>query len=97
MSDNNGHWASSVTLALAGFSAAVSVVAVVVALVVTSSTARTECLKVEAVKAYIEDSILRGEKTLPTLAYYKEHPIELGVALSELRRERGEFAPAACP
>lgn len=50
------------------------------------------CVAVNSVKlqlrAYILQQIARSEKTIPTLEYYKNRPVELGRALANIETQR---------
>ena len=59
--------------------------------------AHHNCLAIEHLKSYAYHAALRAEKTLPTLAYYREHPNELQVALDQVRDQKKFFAPNSCP
>ena len=59
-------------------------------------TNKAICLALNRENGYIHSAILRGEKTLPTLSYYKSHPRELGEQLAELRQEEIQFRPVHC-
>lgn len=62
------------------------------------------CEAVNQVKAsltsYIEQQLSRSAKSLPTIDYYKRHPVELGRALANLAEQREQtrqaFAPTSC-
>lgn len=53
-----------------------------------------------ALVLYIDQQIDRSSKSLPTIDYYKTHPVELGRALANLQRQRQAtheaFAPTSC-
>jgi len=53
-----------------------------------------------ALVTYVDQQISRSAKSLPTIDYYKRHPVELGRALSNLERQRQAthqaFAPTSC-
>lgn len=62
------------------------------------------CQAINDVKAalvtYVDQQIARSAKSLPTIDYYKRHPVELGRALANLERQRTAtheaFAPTSC-
>lgn len=62
------------------------------------------CDAVNEVKAtlvlYIDQQLARSAKSLPTIDYYRDHPVELGRALANLERQRTAtheaFAPTSC-
>lgn len=62
------------------------------------------CDAVNEVKAqlvsYIDAQLIRSAKALPTIDYYKQHPVELGRALANLSEQREAthlaFAPTSC-
>lgn len=62
------------------------------------------CQAINEVKAalvtYIDQQLDRSAKSLPTIDYYKRHPVELGRALANLERQRQAtheaFAPTSC-
>lgn len=72
----------------------------------SGSLARQErnCDAINEVKAqlvsYIDQQIARSSKSLPTVDYYRRHPVELGKALASLERQRSAtheaFAPTSC-
>ncbi len=53
-----------------------------------------------ALVSYIDQQLARSAKSLPTIEYYRNHPVELGRALSNLERQRvathEAFAPTDC-
>lgn len=55
------------------------------------------CLAVEHLKSYAYASALRAQKTLPTLAYYRQNPEDLRKALVEVAEQIKFFAPHRCP
>ncbi len=59
--------------------------------------AMANCRAVEHLKAYAYSTAVRSLKTLPTLAYYKQHPEELVPVLEQVRQQRDYFAPQTCP
>ncbi len=59
--------------------------------------AMSNCRAIEHLKAYAYSTAVRSLKTLPTLAYYKQHPDELKPALTQVREQRDYFAPQTCP
>lgn len=54
------------------------------------------CLRTELTKVYALGTLDRSLKTLPTLAYYKEHPLELRIQLRNVRETRHDFLPSPC-
>ena len=54
------------------------------------------CLAIEHLKSYAYATAIRSLKTLPTIAYYKQHPDELQAALGQVREQRAFFAPKPC-
>ena len=62
------------------------------------------CETVNEVKAtlvvYINQQIDRSQRSIPTIAYYQDHPVELGRALANLQEQRRQtseaFAPTDC-
>lgn len=62
------------------------------------------CQAINEVKAalvtYIDQQLDRSARALPTIAYYQDHPVELGRALANLERQRQAtheaFAPTSC-
>lgn len=62
------------------------------------------CVAVNQMKAawveYVDKQIGRAKKTLPTIDYYRKHPVELGKQLALLDRQKNElhrkFAPDEC-
>lgn len=65
---------------------------------------QANCEAINEVKAtlvtYVDQQIDRSSKSLPTIEYYKNHPVELGRALANLERQRQAtheaFAPSSC-
>lgn len=53
-----------------------------------------------ALVAYIDQQLDRSLRSLPTIDYYRRHPVELGKALSDLQEQREQtheaFAPTSC-
>lgn len=53
-----------------------------------------------ALRNYIDQQLDRAETTLPTLDYYRQHPVELRKQLDLLGKQRAEtndtFAPIGC-
>lgn len=53
-----------------------------------------------ALVSYIDQQLNRSAKSLPTIDYYKRHPVELGRALANLERQRQAtheaFATSSC-
>ena len=62
------------------------------------------CESVNKVKltlsTYINQQISRSARSLPTIDYYRRHPVELGRALANIERQRQAtnkaFAPTPC-
>lgn len=54
------------------------------------------CAKVDQLVGVQLASLDRAEKTLPTLAYYREHPGELGPALGSIAYQREQLVGATC-
>lgn len=54
------------------------------------------CKRVEVLKSYAYDTVVRSQKTLPLSAYYIEHPEELRSQLNNLAAEKMFFAPKIC-
>lgn len=69
-----------------------------------SARQRQTCEAINQTKAalvnYIDQQIARSSRSLPTIQYYKKHPVELGRALADLQRQREEthlaFAQTNC-
>ena len=51
------------------------------------------CVKLEQVRSYARGAAERGLKTVPTLAYYRQHPREKKQALREIQRQIDYFSP----
>lgn len=53
-----------------------------------------------ALVSYIDKQIERSQRSLPTIEYYRNHPVELGKALSQMNEQRTQtheaFAPTDC-
>lgn len=60
--------------------------------------ARENCEAINEVKAalvkYIGAQLDRSARSLPTIDYYRNHPVELGKALANLQQQREETAVA---
>lgn len=54
------------------------------------------CREVEKVKAQIYMTVDRSNKSLPSIAYFREHPVELEAALRQNQRTLKTFAPGHC-
>ena len=55
------------------------------------------CSDLQDIRSYVLQSTNRAIKSLPTIAYYKEHPEEQARALGNLQSQRQEFsAPLDC-
>lgn len=54
------------------------------------------CVEVEKLKTAQRSSLVRLSKTLPTLAYYKQHPEDLELTLGLNRQSYREFAGSDC-
>ena len=57
---------------------------------------RRDCLAIEHLKSYAYSTAQRSLRTLPSLAYYKEHPGELRLVLDQVRQEITFMAPKPC-
>ena len=42
----------------------------------------------EAIRSYVDNQLDRSVKSLPTIGYYRDHPVELGRQLAEINRQR---------
>lgn len=70
----------------------------------SESLAVEVCQENNAVKAALRDYIIeqidRSQRSLPTIEYYQNHPVELGKALANIRAQRDDtrtaFAPKPC-
>jgi len=64
----------------------------------TNEQAYVACRHVRDVQSYALDTIQRSEKTLPTIAYYKnpDHRQELAVQLLNLKEAEKNFTPIHC-
>jgi len=54
------------------------------------------CFRIEKLKAVARAQLNRALKTLPTLAYYKDHPAELRSARDQSLVQLHEFKPVRC-
>lgn len=59
--------------------------------------AHRNCVAIEQLKGYLREQADRSLKTLPTLAYYRQHVDELKEQLVEINRRLQSFAPKPCP
>jgi hypothetical protein len=48
----------------------------------------------QAILNYIDQQLDRAEKSLPTIGYYKQHPVELGRQLAAINLQRQDAAKA---
>jgi len=71
-------------------------VAAIYTLVQQQGTDHKICVQVQQNKSYIYNSIIRSEKTLPTISYYKHHPDELTNQLKLIREAKADFVPKKC-
>lgn len=64
----------------------------------TNNQAYLACKRVQTLQTYALQTIQRSEKTLPTIAYYKnpDHHAELVHQLSELKKAEKGFTPIPC-
>jgi ABC-type transport system involved in cytochrome bd biosynthesis fused ATPase/permease subunit len=77
--------------------AAAIVVAVFVLFLYASNKSQGRCEDLQSLRSYVLHSTDRAIKSLPTIAYYKEHPRERQAALENLQNQREEFAtPLNC-
>lgn len=58
--------------------------------------AHTNCARIETLKSYSEQAIVRAQKTLPTLRYYRHNRRELARTLELLQIQRVQFRPSRC-
>lgn len=72
------------------------VVVVIIGFVQIGRTNDRLCHATTANRAYIRGAIERGRKTLPTVAYYRDHPDELARQQQELRRSLAELPGEVC-
>lgn len=68
----------------------------VLVIAVRGSDIRHFCEQIEVVKGYNRGAIERGLKTLPTVAYYKQHPAELKAQVAELNHLKFQFKKEKC-
>lgn len=61
-----------------------------------SEAQHTLCVEVEKLKAAQRSSLVRLSQTLPTLAYYKQHPEDLKLTLEVNREAYRAFAEGDC-
>ena len=62
-----------------------------------SNKSQGRCEDLQSLRSYVLHSTDRAIKSLPTIAYYKEHPEEQARALGNLQSQRQEFsAPLDC-
>ena len=70
----------------------------------TAARQRDTCHQVNDLKtaliAYVDNQLDRAAKSLPTVGYYRQHPVELGRQLAAINRQRAAtreaFAPSSC-
>lgn len=55
-----------------------------------------DCVRIEALKGVVRTQLRRALETLPTITYYKQHPVELGRQEALIQRELRDFAPSDC-
>lgn len=63
---------------------------------ITIHNSITNCHRIEFLNKQIRETIVRGNKTLPTLGYYKAHPAELRNALRQNEIALEKFQPIQC-
>jgi hypothetical protein len=61
-----------------------------------NSLAHRNCVQIETLKGTVRVQLSRSLRTLPTLAYYKAHPVELAAQIAATRQSLGEFAELHC-
>ena len=62
----------------------------------TLRSTTNNCQRIAQLELVIQGQIRRSLKTLPTLAYYREHPAELRYQLRLAHDELRAFTPSAC-
>jgi hypothetical protein len=62
----------------------------------TNHQAYLACKRVQSLQQYATATIVRSEKTLPTLAYYRAHPKELAAQMGNIEESKKAFAPVSC-
>ena len=54
----------------------------------------------DAIRSYVNNQLDRAEKSIPTISYYINHPVELGRQLAEINRQRAAtneaFVDSSC-
>ena len=81
-------------LLLAGMLASFAALGVVIATRLDVTTAA--CQQVNVLRIAIVESLHRSEATLPTLAYYRQHPAELAQQERLIVGELSRFHPVRC-
>jgi hypothetical protein len=61
-----------------------------------SSVDKSTCSQVQAIKGQIEVSLHRSLLSIPTIAYYKNHPEELAKAVKQINGQIELFKPQDC-
>lgn len=54
------------------------------------------CRRIEVLKSYAYDSVIRSQHTLPLSAYYLAHPEELRDVMKNLALQKDNFSPKTC-
>lgn len=73
------------------FIAGLILAAVMLVFLFGGNASRARCNELQDVRAYILGATDRALESVPTVAYYQEHPDELKQALGSLREQRAEF------
>lgn len=57
---------------------------------------KVACRSVNQLRSVLVSLVARGERSIPTIKYYKDHPDELARAEAQARSEEQQLQPVAC-
>jgi hypothetical protein len=77
---------------------AIAVLSLTLCFVVTrlAGVDHATCVRVSRINAQIEVSLHRSLKSIPTIAYYKNHPEELAKVIDQTQEQIELFRPVSC-
>ena len=61
-----------------------------------ASAQTTACHAVNQLRAVLVTLVVRGEKSVPTIQYYKQHPAEMARVQANSRAEEQQLQPIPC-
>ncbi len=74
----------------------ISIITLIMATFTRSVAIRNNCQSIQKLNSYVYVGTQRALKSLPTIAYYKEHPNELAYQVQQLKEQEKFFKPKAC-